>query len=157
MRARGEAGNAPLELVLIAPLILILIGLVIAAGRVSTAQDAVDAAARDAARQASVAANEGLAADAAQSSAESALSADGLQCQPVISMPGLAAAFDTPIGTPAEVRALVTCVVQLSDVLVPGVPGTITLHARFSSPLDPFRSRDLSFLTPEVPNAARSG
>ncbi len=150
---RSQAGNAPLELVLVAPLLLAVIGLVIAAGRVSTAQEAVDAAAHDAARQASVAANEGTALNTALASATSALAADGLQCQPQVSLPGLAAAFNTPIGRPATVHALVTCVVQLSDVLVPGVPGTITLRARFASPLDPFRSRDLSFLIPEVPDA----
>ena len=154
---RQDRGNAPLELVLIAPIILIMIGLVVAAGRVSTAQGAVDAAARDAARQASVAANEGLAQDAALSSAESALRADGLDCDPEVAMPGLAGAFGTPIGRPATVRAVVTCVVRLSGLLVPGLPGTITLRARFASPLDPFRSRDLSFLIPEVPDATRTG
>jgi len=81
-RLRADDGNAPLELVLIAPLILIMIGLVIAAGRVSTAQSAVNAAAREAARQASVAASEGTAEQAAMTGAISALAADGLQCQP---------------------------------------------------------------------------
>ena len=44
-----DSGNAALELLILAPVILGLIGLVIAAGRTSVAQGSVDAAARDAA------------------------------------------------------------------------------------------------------------
>ena len=51
---RDDAGNAALELVILAPVILFLLGLVIAAGRTSVAQGSVAAAARDAARQASI-------------------------------------------------------------------------------------------------------
>jgi hypothetical protein len=35
----------------------------------------------------------------------------------------------------------VTCTVSLSDLLVPGIPGSRRLTARFTSPLDPYRSR----------------
>jgi len=152
---RGDRGNAPLELVLLAPIILMLIGLVIAAGRVNTARGAVDAAARAAARQASVAPSEGVAQANALSSAQAALRTDGLQCQPTVSLPGLSTAFGTPIGHAAAVNALVVCVVRLSDLVVPGIPGTITLRARFASPLDPFRSRDLAAITREVPDETR--
>jgi TadE-like protein len=145
---RSDRGNAPLELVLIAPLILIMIGLVIAAGRVSTAQSAVNAAAREAARQASVAASEATAQQAAMTGATSALAADGLQCQPIVRLLNLSQAFNSPIGEPVDIRVRVTCDVQLSDLTVPGVPGSITLNAVFVSPLDPYRSRDLAALLP---------
>jgi Flp pilus assembly protein TadG len=142
--ARDDRGNAPLELVLIAPIILILIGLIIAAGRTSIAQGAVDAAARAAARQASIAPTEGVAEQAARSSAMAALRSDGLACaRPDVFLPGLGVAFGTRPGQPAQVHARVVCVVRLSDLVVPGVPGSITLTATFTSPLDPFRSRDL--------------
>lgn len=140
----GDGGNAALELVLLAPIILALIGLVIAGGRISVAQGAVDAAAREAARQASVAPNEGAAMQAGLAGAEEALRADGLGCQPQVRFqPALAVAFGTPAGQPAQVHAWVVCVVGLSDVVVPGVPGSITLKADFASPLDPYRSRNL--------------
>jgi Flp pilus assembly protein TadG len=48
-RRDRDAGNAALELVILAPVILFLLGLVIAAGRTSVAQGSVAAAARDAA------------------------------------------------------------------------------------------------------------
>ena len=51
---QADDGNAALELVILAPVLLALLGLVIAAGRTSIAQGSVDAAARDAARQASI-------------------------------------------------------------------------------------------------------
>jgi TadE-like protein len=141
---RADRGNAPLELVLIAPVILMVIGLVIAAGRVSTAQAAVDAAAREAARQASVATSEATAQQAAVSGALSALAADGLNCQPIVQLPNLRWAFNSTIGTSAAIRVRVICLVHLSDLLVPGVPGSIRLKAVFTSPLDPYRSRDLA-------------
>ena len=41
----------------------------------------------------------------------------------------------------ASVTATVTCVVNLSDVAVPGLPGTRTITATMSSPLDTYRER----------------
>jgi hypothetical protein len=135
-----ENGNASLELLILAPVILALIGLVIAAGRTSVAQGSVDAAARDAARQASISMTAGTAHEAALSTANAALRADGLHCKPVVRL-SLEPGFSTPPGQPAQVSASVSCTVPLSDLLVPGVPGSKRLTAKFTSPLDPYRSR----------------
>jgi hypothetical protein len=116
-----------------------LIGFVIAAGRTSIAQGAVAAAARDAARQASIALSASQAQSAAESSAKKALNGDGLRCNPTVSLN--LAGFNVPPGQPAHVSATVTCTVALSDLLVPGVPGSRTLKATFTSPLDPYRTR----------------
>jgi hypothetical protein len=59
-------------------------------------------------------------------------------------LPNLGAAFGSPIGQPAEISAHVVCIVRLSSILVPGLPGSIRLTSNFSSPLDPYRSRDLA-------------
>ena len=134
-----DDGNAALELLILAPVILALIGLVIAAGRTSVAQGSVDAAARDAARQASISLSPAAAQQAALSSVNAALRADGLHCQPVVTL--LLTGFNTPLGQPAQVSASVSCTVRLSDLLVPGVPGSRRLTASFTSPLDPYRSR----------------
>jgi Flp pilus assembly protein TadG len=144
MRGDGERGNAALELILLAPVILFLIGFVIAAGRVSLAQEAIQAAARDAARQASVSPNQAVADEAAISSADTALRGDGLNCTPIVSLPDLGAAFGSQVGTAASVKAVVTCTVRLSDLVVPGLPGSLSLRSTFTSPIDPYRSRDLS-------------
>jgi hypothetical protein len=138
-RAGGDGGNAALELLILAPVILALIGLVIAAGRTSVAQGSVDAAARDAARQASISLSPAAAQQAALSSVNAAMRADGLHCKPVVRL--LLAGFGTPLGQPAQVSASVSCTVRLSDLLVPGIPGSRKLTASFTSPLDPYRSR----------------
>jgi Flp pilus assembly protein TadG len=141
-RARGserEAGNAALELVVLAPVLLFLLGLVIAAGRTSIADGSVDAAARDAARQASISLTPAAAQAAAVSSATEALSQDDLDCTPVVTVD--TSGFSVPVGEPATVTATVTCRVGLSDLLVPGLPGHKTLTATFTSPLDPYRER----------------
>ncbi len=138
--SRGrDAGNAALELVILAPVILFLLGLVIAAGRTSVAQGSVAAAARDAARQASISLTPGAAQTAALSSARAALNQDGLNCDPVVTVN--VTGFGVPVGEPATVQATVTCRVSLSNLVVPGMPGSKTLNATFTSPLDPYRGR----------------
>ncbi len=157
--AAWDDGSAPLELLILAPVILAVIGLVIAAGRTSVAQASVDAAARDAARQASISLSPAAARMAALASASAALRADGLRCKPVVTL-DLEPGFSTPLGQPAQVSASVRCTVPLSDLLVPGVPGFRTLTARFVSPLDPYRSRTLGlgarYLTVAPASTARA-
>ena len=138
--AGRDDGNAALELVVLAPVLLFILGLVVAAGRTSIAQGAVDAAARDAARQASISLTPGAAQAAALSSAKAALSRDGLDCDPQVFVD--TGQFTTvPVGQPATVTATVSCQVPLSDLVVPGLPGSRTLRFSFTSPLDPFRER----------------
>jgi Flp pilus assembly protein TadG len=137
--AERELGSAALELVVLAPVLLGLLGLVVAAGRTSIAQASVDAAARDAARQASIALTPQAALAAGQASALAALRADGLDCRPIVSID--TAGFGVPPGQPATVSASVTCTVPLSNLALPGLPGHDTLAASFSSPLDVYRSR----------------
>ncbi len=137
-KARDE-GNAALELVVLAPVLLFLFGLVIAAGRTSIAQGSVDAAARDAARQASISLTPGAAQTAAQATARAALSRDGLDCTPQVIVK--TSQFGVPVGLPASVTATVICTVPLSDLVVPGLPGSRTLRYTFTSPLDPYRER----------------
>jgi hypothetical protein len=50
---------------------------------------------------------------------------------------GLAA----PVGTPAKVTATVTCIADLSDLSMPGLPGSRTITATMSSPIDTYRER----------------
>jgi Flp pilus assembly protein TadG len=136
-----DDGNAALELIILAPVLIALIGLVIAAGRTTLAQGSVAAAARDAARQASIARSPAEAQQEATSSATTALNGDGLNCQPQAQVLVNTNGFGVPIGQPAEVTATVICEVPLSDLWLPGAPGSKRLIATFSSPLDPYRGR----------------
>jgi Flp pilus assembly protein TadG len=140
---RRDSGNAALELVILAPVILLLICMVIAAGRIAIASGSIDAAARDAARQASIARSPQEARSAAVASATSALAGDGLTCSPAaqVRTPGIVAAFGVPLGQPASVTVVVVCRVSLSGLVLPGLPGSVPLRYTFTSPLDPFRGR----------------
>jgi Flp pilus assembly protein TadG len=138
-RRAGEKGNAALELVVLAPVLLALVGLVIAAGRTSIAQGSVDAAARDAARQASLALTPAAASRAGVVSAVAALREDGLDCSPVVVVD--TRQFAIPPGEPAAVTATVSCTVPLASLVLPGLPGTARLQGTFTSPLDIYRSR----------------
>jgi len=138
-RRAGEEGNAALELVVLAPVLLALVGLVIAAGRTSIAQGSVDAAARDAARQASLALTPVAASRAGVASAVAALREDGLDCSPVVVVD--TGQFAIPPGEPAAVTATVSCTVPLARLALPGLPGAARLQGTFTSPLDIYRSR----------------
>ena len=136
---RPDDGSAALELVILAPVLLGLLSLVIAAGRTTIAQGSVDAAARDAARQASMSLTPLAAQAAGQASAWAALRHDGLGCVPVVVID--TSQFATSPGQPATVTAAVSCTVSLASLALPGLPGTVQLQASFTSPLDIYRSR----------------
>jgi Flp pilus assembly protein TadG len=138
-RRSADDGNAALELVILAPVLLCLLELVIAAGRTTIAQGAVDAAARDAARQASISLTPAAAQAAAEVSARAALRNDGLDCVPVVVID--ISQFGTLPGHPAVVTATVSCTVPLARLAIPGLPGNARLQGAFASPLDTYRSR----------------
>src|SRR5258708_9658422 len=138
-RRPGEDGSAALELVILAPVLLALPCLVIAAGRTSIAQGSVAAAARDAGRQASIALTPAAARLSGEVSARAALRSHGLDCGPVV--PVDTSQVTIPPGPPASRTAIVSCTVQLAILALPGLPGTARLQATFTSPLDIYRSR----------------
>lgn len=139
---RPEDGSMSVELVMWAPVMLVVILLLIACGRIALANITVSNAANAAARDASLATNSSTATSNATQTATIAMSQAGLTCSPgsvVIDPSGL----DTPIGTAdAKVTARVDCTVNLSDISIPGLPGTETLTATATSPVDPYRERN---------------
>ena len=138
-RTGGQAGTAALELVIVAPAVVAVFLLILALIRTSTAAGAVASAARDAARQASIARTPAAARASALTSAREALSQDGLGCNPLVTVS--TGGFGVRVGVPATVSATVSCTVPLSDLGLPGLPGSKTLRATFISPLDPYRQR----------------
>ena len=137
---RTERGSVTLELAILGPALLLLFGLVIAAGRIAVSGGAIEAAARDAARQASISRDPVTAMAGARAAALDTLAEQDLRCASLIVRVDTAA-FTAPVGAPAQVTARVSCVVALTDLAVPGLPGTKTLRASFASPLDSYRER----------------
>ncbi len=135
-----ERGSASLEAVIVLPAFLMFVSLIIAAGRVQIAHQSVDAAATEAARAASISRTAGEAQTAGTLSGQQALANQDLACNPpTISID--VSAFTVPVGQPAQVSASVVCVVDLGDVAIPGLPGSITITSQAQSPLDVFRGR----------------
>ena len=137
---RSDRGSEALEAAIGVPAFLLFIALIIAGGRLAIADQAVQAAAAEAARSASISRTQGQAHGSAVSGATSSLASQKLQCT-TKSVSVDTSGFASPVGTPASVTATVTCVVNLSDVAVPGLPGTRTITATMSSPLDTYRER----------------
>ena len=138
-RRPRERGSLTLEFAIIAPAVLVLIGLAIVGGRVVVAGDAVDQAAAAAAREASLARDPVTADRQAHRTATQMLDQD-LDCRDVTVDLDLSA-FARPVGSPGAVRATVTCLVDLQGLGVPGVPGERRLEGTAVSSLDRYRSR----------------
>lgn len=137
---RGQRGAASVELVILVPCLMIMIGLVVVGGRLWFARAAVDDAAAAAARAASLARTSTQAEHAAGVVARAGLDAADLRCRPV-TVDVDTSAFATPPGRSGTVTARVACRVDVADVLLPGVPGRIRLSALGSSALDSYRER----------------
>lgn len=137
---RGERGSATLELAIVAPALLLLLSLVVVAGRVVAAGSAVEQAASAAARAASLARDARAAQVEAERVVRASLREQGLTCSPASSRVQ-AAGFGIAVGRPASVSVEVHCSVPLADVAMPGLPGVRVVSARAASPLDQFRAR----------------
>ncbi|MFB8211106.1 TadE family protein [Streptomyces sp. NPDC056010] len=136
----GDRGSYAVETAILAPVMIALILLMIAFGRVTDADGAVDSAARAAARAASLERDASSAQAQAQAAADRSLQGEGITCRTssvVVDTRGYA----LDLGTEANVTATVACTASLSDIGLPGLPGAKTLTASWSSPIDTYRGR----------------
>ena len=137
---RGERGALSLELAILGPVLILVLLLMASAGRIYLAGSGVDDAARDAARAASLQRDPDAARAAALSIADQTLAAQGLHCLSTdVEVP--VGGFNTPLGQPASVTVTVHCRVDLSQVAVPGMPGSKVLTGSFTSSIDRYRQR----------------
>ncbi|MDG4803786.1 TadE/TadG family type IV pilus assembly protein [Micromonospora sp. WMMD980] len=149
-----DRGSVSIEVAVLAPAFIALMVLAGVAGRTAVADEAVESAAHDAARAASIARTAREGEQAAEKAARDQLNWSGLRCTapPSLSLTGsvggkpaaFAGAYRSDPGVPATVTVTVTCTVSFDDLRapgLPGVPGGKTVSARFTSPLDTYRSR----------------
>ncbi|MEV5203205.1 TadE family protein [Streptomyces sp. NPDC053720] len=137
---RRDRGSYAVETAVLAPVMIALLLLMIAFGRVTDADGAVDSAARAAARAASLERDAGSAQAQAQDAATRSLQGEGITCRTsnvVIDTSGYA----LDLGVEATVTATVACTANLSDIGLPGLPGAKTLTASWTSPIDTYRGR----------------
>ncbi|MFE1294045.1 TadE family protein [Streptomyces sp. NPDC058731] len=137
---RGDTGSVAIEAAIILPPLIMFVCLAIAGGRLVTSGAKIDAAAQDAAREASIHRTAASAQGAAQSAAAESLDDQGISCASTsvdINTGGL----NVPVGQVGTVTVTVSCTVNLSDLLLPGVPGARTLTSTATSVVDAYRQR----------------
>ena len=138
--ARDERGSAAIEAVIGVPAFLLFVGLIIFGGRTATTHQSVETAAADAARSASLERTSSSARTQAISAATTSLSSQGVHCLD-IDVTEDASQFSRIVGEAATVSVTVQCRLDLSDLSVPGVPGSRLIRATASSPIDTWRER----------------
>ena len=137
---RPDDGAAAVELVILAPVLIAMIAFAVMAMRIEVANESIDSAAHDAARAASISRNATDAQNAATTAANTTLADDGLNCMK-LTVTVTTDGFSVPVGQLGLVTANVTCIVDLSDLAIPGLPGSRTLSSTFTSDIDRYGGR----------------
>ena len=148
--AAGDAGSSTAEAALLTPLLVAVLLLVVLCGRLVTAKMDLQAAASAAARSASIARSDTAARAEADRTARETLAARGVTCQQVsvtVATGGL-----RPGGA---VTVTVACTVPLADLALLAVPGSRTVQATATSPVDVWRGVSLGLSNSEVSSADR--
>jgi hypothetical protein len=133
--AADERGSMALELVVLAPVIVLVIWLLgVYALRLAVANGDVEAAARDAARSASIARSAGAAQQAAAASAATSLASTGRVCA---TTRVLANTADFRAG--GTVTVTVSCAIRLDNLAPLALRGVKDVQQSYTAPVDPFR------------------
>ncbi len=138
---RDERGSAAVEAVIAVPAFALFIGLIIFGGRTATTHQSVETAAADAARAASIERTASDARSKAITAATTSLSNQGIDCLTTDVVVD-ASQFNHSVGEAATVSVTVQCRLNLSDLAVPGVPGSRLIKATSTSPIDTWRERE---------------
>lgn len=135
-RRRDERGSAPIELTLLAPVLLVILLFVVGLGRMAHASQQVESVSADAARAASLERNTAASTGVAQAAARSSLDRAGLSC---VSMNvDVDVSNYQPGGT---VRVTVSCTSQMSDVAMAGFPGNRQFTSTSTVPIETWRAK----------------
>ncbi|MFD4985899.1 TadE/TadG family type IV pilus assembly protein [Streptomyces sp. NPDC058374] len=126
----ADAGISTIEVVILAPVMILFILVLVAFGQLVDGRGALDGAARDAARAGSIQKDHGTALAEARRAAEANLTD---VCTGPVSVRQTSAGFEPDTLFTVEVSC------QIRGLAMIGVNVPTTLTASFSSPLDPFR------------------
>lgn len=133
-RCRGDDGLYTVELILWTPVLLFLVVLAVAGGRIVSANNQAIEASRDAARAASLTFTMPQATTAARTAARDALGRADITCRP------LTVTVTGSVRPGGLVTVKVSCTAGLSDLTIPGLPGSKTLTGASSAPIEITRS-----------------
>lgn len=134
-RRRDSRGTAAIELVLIAPVLMLILLFVVGLGRMAHARQQVESVAADAARAASLERNTDASAAAARTAAQASLGRAGVTCS------DLTVGVDLSSYEPGgQVQVSVSCTAALADVAMSGLPGARTFTASSTVPIETYRA-----------------
>lgn len=137
---RHDDGSVALELAVLAPALLLVLGLVVVGARLETASGAVEQAASAGARAASLERDPRAATAAAREAVRRNLRQQDITCgNETIRVD--TAAFARTAGQDGEVVVVVACTVTLADGSMPGLPGSRRIESSAVSALDTYRGR----------------
>lgn len=139
-RLGSDEGSAAIEAAIILPSLIMFLCLAIAGGRIVTSGAKIDSAAEDAAREASIHRTAAAAQSAAHAAAAESLNDQGITCAST-SVRVNTGGLNVAVGQVGTVSVTVTCTVNLSDLLLPGVPGARTITSTAVSVVDQYRQR----------------
>ncbi|MFF0746647.1 pilus assembly protein [Streptomyces sp. NPDC004111] len=138
----ADRGSAPIQAVVVVPVLIAFGLLFVAAARLSMAGQAVDAASEHAARAASLTRTVGAAQAEAQRAAAQSLAGDNQPCT-ATTVQANTQGLDAAIGQAATVTVTVSCTVPIGDLFFfGGGPGVRTLSSEFVSVVDSYRQRE---------------
>ncbi len=130
---RRDRGAISIELVILFPMVLLVIALVAAYGRLALVNGTFDSGVRDAARAATQARDADSARQAARDTLVRAVEEASLPCLDSLEVDPV------PVFEPGQpVTITARCSYPLDD-LAAGMPGSVTVETSFASPLDPNR------------------
>lgn len=130
----GDSGSLVVELVVLTPVVFALALVALVFGRVTAAHQQVTESARAAAQMAAVMPTP----QGAVVAAAGAVSGGFVHTRPCARMSVSTDVSDFHPG--GSVTVTVTCSVDLSDLSVPGIPGSTSIHVSTTAPVDPYRS-----------------
>lgn len=133
-------GSVSIEAVLIIPAFLIFLALIVAIGRTAAAHTDIHAAAVEGSRIASLATSSTAADSTAKAAITAHLVRESVHCT-TLNITIEAAALDKPPGQYGQVQANITCAIPLSDLAVPGLPGSIKFTESFKTAIDAYTNR----------------
>ncbi len=139
-RTQDDRGSSTLEFVIWTPFMLLVIGLLIVAVRVTNAGNTVESAAGAAARAASISRTPAAAQSSALQTASDTLSAEGVHCVSQNTSVDTSR-FAPDLGQTGTVSVDVECTVSLSQAGLPFLPGTAHIKRSGQSPVDAYRQR----------------
>jgi Flp pilus assembly protein TadG len=122
------------ELVLFFPVLVLFVMMLIALARVAYGRELVGAASAAASRSASLAPSSAQAETQARQSATTTLEQGGSSCTRVVTRADV-----TAFRPGGLVSVTVQCTARLSDLAIPGLPGSVTISSTSRTPLETYR------------------